>query len=197
MFLVTLSVLALVTAASGCEQHEAGQWPATKGQLIDQIKTAKLNSGSVTIDQAEKQLVTNGRLGNPVVAPAASDDFSALQGWSGQIVVYTPGVMPSSCEGQADAQACWGKVVYQTFCSACHSIDGNKGAAPTWKDLYGHEVKLADGSTVVADDAYIRQSIGDPGAKVVEGFAPMAPISAIGPGAPEIDAVIAFIKTLH
>ena len=43
---------------------------------------------------------------------------------------------------------------------------------PTWFGLYGSNVELADGTTVVADDAFIAESILNPKAKEVAGFAP-------------------------
>lgn len=55
-------------------------------------------------------------------------------------------------------------------CLACHTIDGSQAVGPTWKGLYGHEVELEDGTKVVADDAYLIESIKDPNAKVVKGF---------------------------
>jgi len=57
-------------------------------------------------------------------------------------------------------------------CNACHSLDGTAGVGPTWQGLYMHEVPMADGSSVVADDAYIRESILNPNAHVVQGFNP-------------------------
>lgn len=55
-------------------------------------------------------------------------------------------------------------------CFACHSIDGSDGNGPTWLGIYAHQVTLADGSTVEADEDYLRQSIIDPGSQVVAGF---------------------------
>lgn len=57
-------------------------------------------------------------------------------------------------------------------CVACHSQDGSPGVGPTWQGLYSHEVELADGSTVTADDAYITAAIQDPNSQVVSGFNP-------------------------
>lgn len=57
-------------------------------------------------------------------------------------------------------------------CVACHSIDGTKMIGPTWKGLAGSQVKLADGSTVTADDPYLTTSIIDPNKQVVAGFPP-------------------------
>lgn len=56
------------------------------------------------------------------------------------------------------------------------------------------EIPLADGSTVVADEAYIVESIREPNAKVHEGFQPVMP--AFNLSDDEIADVIAFIQTL-
>ncbi len=55
-------------------------------------------------------------------------------------------------------------------CRACHSIDGSAGVGPTWFQLAGSEVPLSGGGTVVADDAYLLESILKPQAKIVAGF---------------------------
>lgn len=55
-------------------------------------------------------------------------------------------------------------------CFTCHSIDGIPNVGPTWQGLYGSERLLDDGTTVVADEDYIRESIIDPNAKIVQGF---------------------------
>ena len=47
-------------------------------------------------------------------------------------------------------------------CTTCHSADGSAKTGPTWKGLAGHEVELADGSKVAADESYLRESITDP-----------------------------------
>ena len=90
-----------------------------------------------------------------------------------------------------------GEKVYEQFCKACHSTDGSKGQGPTWRGLYGSTVELNDGATVVADDAYITESIKQPSAKVVKGFDAMGfnPINA-GVTDAQIADLIAFIQTL-
>jgi cytochrome c oxidase subunit 2 len=52
-------------------------------------------------------------------------------------------------------------------CFKCHTVDGTEGDGPTWLGLFG---ELEDGTTLVADDEYIRESILDPQAKIVAGF---------------------------
>jgi cytochrome c oxidase subunit 2 len=66
-----------------------------------------------------------------------------------------------------------GEAIYKNaanMCVTCHSIDGSKLVGPSFKGLYGHTGKLADGSTYTADDAYIKKSIREPQAQTVEGF---------------------------
>ncbi|MFZ6044610.1 c-type cytochrome [Pseudomonas sp. CR3202] len=78
-------------------------------------------------------------------------------------------------------------------CLACHSVDGSKGVGPSWQGLFGHRVTLADGSQVEADEAYLKESVLTPAAKLVQGFPPVMP--AFTPSDPELDALIAFIKS--
>lgn len=56
-------------------------------------------------------------------------------------------------------------------CIGCHSLDGKAVlAGPTWKGLYGSTRKFMDGSTAVADENYIRESIMEPNKHIVVGF---------------------------
>ncbi len=80
-------------------------------------------------------------------------------------------------------------------CIGCHSLDGTRMTGPTWFGMYGANVELADGTTVVADDAYLAESILNPKAKEVDGFAPtvMPPYALTEE---EISNIIAYFKTL-
>jgi cytochrome c oxidase subunit 2 len=55
-------------------------------------------------------------------------------------------------------------------CPACHSRDGAAGVGPTWQGSWGSVRHLSDGSSVVFDGVYLRQSVADPAAKLVLGF---------------------------
>jgi cytochrome c oxidase subunit 2 len=77
-------------------------------------------------------------------------------------------------------------------CVACHSLDGKPGVGPTWKGLFGKDEKLVDGSSVKVDDAYLKKSMVEPNAQVVQGFAPIMPPSGLSDA--EMAAVIAYIK---
>lgn len=76
-------------------------------------------------------------------------------------------------EADAAAQTPEGRgeaLIVQNACTACHSFDGSPGQGPTWFNLYGSQVSLADGTTVAANDAFIKESILEPQAKIVAGF---------------------------
>jgi len=66
------------------------------------------------------------------------------------------------------------KLFTQLACNTCHLANGT-GRAPSLNGVYGGRVLLADGTTVTADDAYIRESILQPKAKVVAGYQPVMP----------------------
>jgi mono/diheme cytochrome c family protein len=79
-------------------------------------------------------------------------------------------------------------------CSACHNTTDVRLVGPGLKGLFGRQEKLADGSTVTVDESYVRESIKEPNAKVVEGFPPaMTPVPLTDA---ELDAIVAYLKTL-
>ena len=89
-----------------------------------------------------------------------------------------------------------GKKLYAA-CSACHSLDGTglpTKLGPTWKDLWGSERQLTDGSTVTVDEAYVRESILQPNAKKAKGYEngvmPPQPLSDT-----QIKQIIEFMKS--
>lgn len=101
-------------------------------------------------------------------------------------------------ESQIDADAPpaeRGALLYeQQACNGCHTLDGSPGVGPTFQGLFGSERSFADGTTAVADENYIRESILEPTAKIVEGFQPVMPPSYSSLAAEELDALIAFIQ---
>ncbi|MEZ4295641.1 MAG: cytochrome c oxidase subunit II [Polyangiaceae bacterium] len=59
-------------------------------------------------------------------------------------------------------------------CATCHRPD-TAARAPILTGLFGRKVQLASGGEVVADDAYVRESILRPAAKVVKGYSAIMP----------------------
>lgn len=60
-------------------------------------------------------------------------------------------------------------------CLACHSTDGTPNTGPTWKGVAGSSRPLESGESVTADAVYLFNSIVDPSAQIVAGFAPAMP----------------------
>jgi cytochrome c oxidase subunit II len=66
------------------------------------------------------------------------------------------------------------KLFQDLTCSTCHMM-GSQGRGPMLTNLFGKPVELQNGTSVVADEGYIRESIVNPQAKVVAGFQPIMP----------------------
>jgi len=102
----------------------------------------------------------------------------------------------SGSSGQGDPVVAGEKLFVERACSTCHFPDGT-GRAPSLNGLYGSKVSLADGSTVAADDAYIRESILQPNAKIVARYQPLMPTYQGQLTEEQILALIAYIKSLQ
>lgn len=87
------------------------------------------------------------------------------------------------------------KIAQENGCMACHSTDGTRMTGPTWQNLYGHEVTMTDGTTVTADEEYIRESIVNSGTKVVEGYAAVMPSYGYLSDS-EVESLVEYIKSL-
>lgn len=81
-------------------------------------------------------------------------------------------------------------------CLGCHTTTGAPSVGPSWKGLFGRKVHLAGGGTVTADEAYLRESIDDPGAKIVSGFQNVMPTFKTVLSDEDVTRIIAYIKTL-
>lgn len=78
-------------------------------------------------------------------------------------------------EATSDAGARGREIVLRSGCVACHNTDGRKTSGPGWTGLAGSEINLADGRTVVADDAYLTKAITQPKAEIRAGYAATMP----------------------
>ncbi len=89
-----------------------------------------------------------------------------------------------------------GEIVYKQNCQACHSVDGGANTGPTWKDLYGSQRQFVDGTSAVADENYIRESILYPSRQLVQGYGNNMTSFAGVLSDKQIDGVIAYMKSL-
>jgi cytochrome c oxidase subunit II len=83
----------------------------------------------------------------------------------------------------------------QLACVSCHVTDGS-GRGPSLAGVFGTEVELASGSSVVADDTYIRESILTPQAKLVNGYQPVMPTFQGLVNEEGVMSLIEYIKSL-
>jgi cytochrome c oxidase subunit 2 len=90
-----------------------------------------------------------------------------------------------------------GEKLFTDFnCITCHRPD-NAGRGPVLTGLFGRPVKLSNGESVVADEAYVRESIVSPTAKVVAGYQPVMPSFQGQISEEQLLALIAYIQSLQ
>lgn len=87
-------------------------------------------------------------------------------------------------------------LVEQRGCLSCHSVDGSQLIGPTWLGLSGKERQLEDGSTVVADEEYLRTSILEPASQIVAGYPKIMPNAYDFLTEEDITAIIEYIRSL-
>lgn len=98
-------------------------------------------------------------------------------GMTGSVVVMEPAEFQAWLSGGAAglSLAATGQKIFQDLgCVTCHRAD-SAGRGPTIEGLFGRPVRLSSGQTVTADEAYLRESIVVPSAKVVFGYQPIMP----------------------
>lgn len=90
------------------------------------------------------------------------------------------------------------KIAELNGCLVCHSVDGSIITGPSWLGLFGEEVSLTDGLTVVADEAYITNSIINPTDQIVAGYENVAMPASFGAVLSEqdLEALVAYIASL-
>jgi cytochrome c oxidase subunit 2 len=87
------------------------------------------------------------------------------------------------------------KLFQDLACVTCH-LENGQGRGPVLQNAYGSTVQLSNGQTVTMDDAYIRESILNPQAKVVAGFEPIMPTFQGLVSEEQILQLIAYVKSL-
>jgi len=97
-------------------------------------------------------------------------------GMIGDVMVMAPADYQNwLLTGGEGSMAQQGEHLFQQLgCNTCHRND-SEARGPNLAGLYGHPVHLTDGRAVIADDAYIRESIVSPNAKIVWGFQNVMP----------------------
>lgn len=118
-------------------------------------------------------------------------------GMVGEVIVMDPSDYDRWAASGADGSlASEGEKSFQQYgCSMCHRAD-MAGRGPNLIGLFGRPVLLDDGRTVTADESYVRESILNPGAKIVSGFKNIMPTFQGQLSEEEVIGLVAYIKAL-
>lgn len=117
---------------------------------------------------------------------------------TGSVVVMEPAAYSRwlADQGVDQSLAQQGNALFRKYgCSGCHGTDSTVHA-PSLSGLYGSLVHLQDGSTVKADERYIRDSILLPKSQVVAGYPPVMPSFSGQIGEDDLIRLIAYIQSL-
>jgi cytochrome c oxidase subunit 2 len=87
-------------------------------------------------------------------------------------------------------------LVEERGCLSCHSVDGSQSIGPTWLGLAGSQRQLEDGSSVVADEEYLRASILEPESQIVAGYPSVMPNAYDFLAEEDVTAIIEYIRSL-
>lgn len=120
-------------------------------------------------------------------------DHSAM---IGSVVVLTPGEYAAwltSGSSATNSPAAQGRKLFSQYgCVDCHEAD----RAPNLQGVFGRPVLLSDGTTVIADENYVRESMLAPSAKIVNGYQPIMPSFAGLLSEDDIVQLLAYIKSI-
>lgn len=127
--------------------------------------------------------------------------MTSLRPVASLIAVMAVSVGLAACGGDGDAAiqlspagAAGRDLALQKGCASCHGTDGEGRVGPPFQGLFGSTVSLDDGTTVVADEAYIVESILEPNAKQVEGYALPMPQTNLTDD--ELASIVDYIREL-
>lgn len=120
-------------------------------------------------------------------------DHAMMTGW---VYVMEPAAFQQWAGIGTSGPAALGAQLFQQLgCAGCHRAD-NTGAGPALVGLYGKPVRIQGANPVLADENYLRESILNPNAKVVEGYQPIMPTFQGQVNDEQLMQLIAYIKAL-
>jgi cytochrome c oxidase subunit II len=120
-------------------------------------------------------------------------------GMIGQVVVMEPSEYQTWLSGGASegSLASAGAKLFQDLaCNTCHRPDA-QGRGPVLEGLFGKTVTLQNGEALTVDEAYVRESILQPAAKIASGFQPIMPTFQGLVTEEQLLELIEYVKSLH
>jgi cytochrome c oxidase subunit 2 len=88
------------------------------------------------------------------------------------------------------------RVATEKGCMRCHTVDGTPHIGPTWLGMYGSVVPLSNGREIMADAAYLTDSMMDPRALIHRGYPPVMPSYQGLLSAPQTGAILEYLRAL-
>jgi putative heme-binding domain-containing protein len=204
------------------EAYVASQWgyQATQTYGGSKIRHRRAEIRSATVSEDRKRvfleipnLVEDEVLHVRLSESLMSQTFHSL--WSGEFW-YTVNRIPKGNPGIVEkpigtevvgsipyfsySEGNAGRTLYRSYCSGCHSLDERKLVGPSFLEIVGAKRKVHDletGKTRITkvDMAYLKQSILEPNALIVDGYAKdlMPPVGAYLTDS-QIGELISYIK---
>ena len=120
-------------------------------------------------------------------------------GMRGSVVVMEPSAFDNWLSGNANqmSPAAAGQSMFELIgCASCHGANGEGGRGPALLGVFGSNVVLSNGQTIKADEAYLRESITNPQAKIVTGFGPIMPSFQGQVNEEQLLQLVAYVKSL-
>jgi cytochrome c oxidase subunit 2 len=120
-------------------------------------------------------------------------------GMVGKVVVMEPTAYEAWLTGTVGggSLAARGERLFSDLaCNTCHLSDG-RGRGPSLANKFGAAERLASGGTVPVDEAYLRESILRPQAKIVDGYQPLMPTFQGLVSEENVMALVEYVKSLR
>jgi cytochrome c2 len=128
-----------------------------------------------------------------IISSAPNIAAPSTPAWSAILSCNNP---PSINGGSTGPLSATGEKVFAELgCATCHRSD-TQGRGPNLHGVFGHPVQLEDGRTLTADENYIRECIMTPGGKRLKGFQPIMPTFQGLVSEEQVNALVAYIKSL-
>jgi len=122
-------------------------------------------------------------------------DHAKMGGW---ITVMNPRDFADwlQAQGGQETLAAQGQQLFHRYgCSGCHEPGGTV-RAPNLNGVFGSPVPLSDGSVVIADERYVRDSILNPKEQVAAGYAPVMPTFKGQVSEDDLAKLVAYIESI-
>jgi len=123
-------------------------------------------------------------------------NHSGMGGW---VTVMEPTEFDNWLSGNANSEspATAGRQMFESLgCVTCHGANAEGGRGPALLGVFGGKVVLNNSQTIIADEAYVRESILNPQAKIVSGFGPIMPSFQGLVNEEQLLDLVAYVKSL-